>query len=189
MKIGAILIVAGLVFGLCFLIDKVFSKLFRGKQQHQSGLSVRFHKRYGSIGLIVAVLGLAAILSGITEGMVMIVAGAVLIFLGIGLIVYYMTFGIYYDDEAFIYTSFGKKSITYQYKDIQSQQLYNNAGNILIELHLVDGKAIQLQASMEGVYPFLDKAFAKWLEQTGRKQEDCAFYDPQNSCWFPLQEG
>ena len=189
MKIGAILIVAGLVFGLCFLIDKVFSKLFRGEQQHQSGLSVRFHKRYGSIGLIVAVLGLAAILSGLTEGMLMIIAGVVLIFLGIGLIVYYMTFGIYYDAEAFIYTSFGKKSITYQYKDIQSQQLYNNAGNVLIELYMADGRAIQLQSSMEGVYSFLDTAFSKWLEQTGRKQEDCDFYDPDKSCWFPPQGG
>ncbi len=189
MKISAILIVAGLVFGLCFLVDKVFSKLFRGKQQHDSGLSVRYHKRYGSIGLIVAVLGLTAILSGNTEGMLMIIAGSLLIFVGIGLIVYYMTFGIYYDDEAFIYTRFGKKSKTYRYQDIQSQQLYNNAGNTLIELYMADGRTIQLQSSMEGVYSFLDNAFFKWLEQTGRREEDCSFHDPQNSCWFPPQEG
>ena len=28
-----------------------------------------------------------------------------------------------------------------------------------------------------------------WLEQTGRRQEDCGFYDPANSCWFPPVEG
>ena len=24
-----------------------------------------------------------------------------------------------------------------------------------------------------------------WLAQTGKKKEDCPYYDPDNSCWFP----
>ena len=47
-----VILLAALVFGLCFLADKGFTKTFRGKAQHQSGLSVRVNKRYGAFGVI-----------------------------------------------------------------------------------------------------------------------------------------
>ena len=176
------LIIAALIFGVCFLIDKGFTKVFRGQKQHASGLSVRLSKRYGAAGLIVFILGVAALFIG---GWLMIASGILLMLGGIALIVYYMTFGIYYDDDSFVLTTFGKRSKTYQYRQITAQQLYNSAGNIVIELHMDDGRAVQLQAAMTGAYPFLDAAFAAWLRQTGRNIEDCSFHDPQNSCWFP----
>lgn len=188
MEIAVIVIVAALVFGICFLVDKGFTKLFRSKQQHSSGLSVRFSKRYGSVGLIMAVIGLAAVFTGGADGLLLTVCGGILILVGICLVVYYMTFGIFYDEDAFVYTSFGKKSTTYHYRDIRTQQLYNSYGNIVIELHMTDGRSIHLQSNMEGVYPFLDKAFEIWLQQTGRIREECTFHDPQNSCWFPPLE-
>lgn len=186
MGILYILVIAAVVFGICFVIDKLFTKVFRSKQQHTSGLAVRCSKKYGSIGLLIGILGIAAIFAG---GTLMLVCGILLILCSAALVTYYLTFGIFYDEDAFVYTRFGKKSITYRYRDILSQQLYNSAGNIVIELHMADGKAVQLQSAMDGVYPFLDKAFTLWLRQTGRKQEDCPFYDPQNSCWFPPAEG
>jgi len=186
MGILYILVIAAVVFGICFVIDKLFTKVFRSKQQHASGLAVRCSKKYGSIGLLSGILGIAAIFAG---GTLMLVCGILLILCSAALVTYYLTFGIFYDEDAFVYTRFGKKSITYRYRDILSQQLYNSAGNIVIELHMADGKAVQLQSAMDGVYPFLDKAFTLWLRQTGRKQEDCPFYDPQNSCWFPPAEG
>ena len=42
-----ILLIAAAVFGLCFAVDKAFSKLFRSKAQHRSGMAVRANKRYG----------------------------------------------------------------------------------------------------------------------------------------------
>jgi len=189
MEFVIVLVVAAVVLGLCFLIDKGFSRHFRNQQQHHSGLAVRLNKRYGSIGLIVAVLGIAALISGASGDILMLVCGGILIVLGSCMVVYYMTFGVFYDEEAFVYTSFGKKSITYQYSDIQAQQLYNSYGNIVIELQMKDGRVVQLQSRMDGVYPFLDKAFIYWLQQTGRRQEECTFYDPANSCWFPPVEG
>ena len=111
-----------------------------------------------------------------------------LVVTGIGLVVYYMSFGVFYDADGFLLTTFGKKSAAYAYKDIQSQQLYNNQGQILIELYLSDGNTVQLQSTMTEVYPFLDYAFEAWCRQTGRKKEDCPFYDPSNSCWFPPVE-
>lgn len=188
MEYIAVLIVAAMVFGICYLVDKGFTKLFRSQQQHMSGTAVRLNKKYGSIGLILVVLGIAAVFAGLEQEVILIAGGCLLIVVGIGLVVYYMTFGVFYDDDGFILTTFGKKSTTYRYSDICCQQLYNNYGSILIELHLSDGRSVQLQSGMSGVYTFMDKAFWAWLRQTGRQQEDCPFYDPDNSCWFPPVE-
>ena len=48
-----------------------------------------------------------------------------------------------------------------------------------------DGTHFQVHTGMIGMYQFMDHAFQVWLQQTGRNQEDCAWYDPDNSCWFP----
>lgn len=183
------IIVAGLVFGVCFLIDKGFTKVFRNQQQHRSGLSVRLNKRYGTSGIVVFILGVVALIAGIGNSKLMLICSPLLIVVGICLVVYYMTFGIYYDEDGFVLTTFGKKSKTYAYKDIQGQQLFNSYGNILIELYMCDNRCVQLQGRMVGAYPFLDYAFAAWLQQTGKKKEDCDFYNPEESCWFPKVEG
>lgn len=185
MEYIAVLLVAAFVFLICFLVDKGFTKLFRSQQEHKSGLAVRLNRKYGSMGLIVAVLGLAALFAG---GWLLIAGGCLLIVIGLGLVVYYMTFGVFYDTDTFILTTFGKKSTTYHYSDIKAQQLYNSYGNTVIELYMNDGRTVQLHASMIGVYDFMDHAFPAWLRQTDRKREDCTFYDPQNSCWFPPVE-
>ena len=188
MEFLIVLVVAALVFGVCFLVDKGFTRLFRSQQQHKSGKAVRLSKHYGSVGLIVAVLGVAALFMGLSEPWLMIAAGCLLIAVGIGLVTYYMTFGVYYDTETFLVTGFAQKSTVYRYENICCQQLYNSSGNIVIELHMTDGKAVQLQSAMDGVYPFLDHAFDAWLRQTGRARQECSFHDPANSCWFPPVE-
>lgn len=188
MEYIAVLLVAAAVFGVCFLIDKGFSKLFRSQAEHKSGLAVRLNKKYGVIGLVLAVLGIASLLAGLSEGWLMIAAGCLLIVVGVGFLVYYMTFGVFYDTDTFILTTFGKRSTTYAYRDIEAQQLYESYGNIVIELHLRDGRSVQLQESMEGACAFLDHAFEAWRRQTGKQLADCPFHDPANSCWFPPVE-
>lgn len=189
MNIFSILIIAAITFGICYLFDKGYTNTFRNKVQHQTGLAVRVSKRYAAFGLILGVLGIAAILTGLSDSTVLIVGGVVVLVVGIGLITYYMTFGIFYDADSFILTTFGKKSVTYQFRDIQSQQLYLiQGGSTVIELHLGDGRSVSIQSAMEGAYPFLDHAFAAWCRQTGRNPEDCSFHDPANSLWFPSEE-
>ena len=189
MEYIAVIIVAALTFGVCFLVDKGFQKLFRAQAQHHSGLAVRLSKRFGSIGLILFVLGLAAIFSGLKNGAVLIVGGAVVLVVGIGLVVYYMTYGIFYDADGFVFTTFGKKSVTYRYSQISHQQLYIvQGGNVLVELHMTDGSAVQVQLQLEGATQFMDKAFETWCHQRSIRKEDCPFHDPDNSCWFPVKE-
>lgn len=182
-----IIIIAALTFGVCFLVDKGFTRLFRNQSQHHSGLAVRLNKKYGAFGLILFVLGLAAVFTGLEDGGVLIAGGCLIMVVGVALVVYYMTFGVFYDEDSFVLTTFGRKSTTYYYRDIQSQQLYNSYGQILIELHMADGRTVGLQAGMTGVYPFLDKAFSAWCRQKGIDPDTCAFHDPQNSLWFPQE--
>ena len=188
MDLLIIALVVGATFGLCFLVDKGFTKIFRSRVQHQSGLSVRLNKKYGAFGLIIAVVGLAAVFTGIADSTVLLLGGIFLLLIGIALVIYYMTFGVYYDEDTFILTTFGKKSAVYRFRDIKSQQLYNSYGTIIIELHLCDGRSAGLQSGMPGVYSFLDHAFSAWCRQTGRDPESCHFHDPSNSLWFPTDE-
>lgn len=188
MQYIVVIAVAALVFGLCFLIDKGFTRLFRSQSQHMSGTAVRLNKRYGSIGLVVAVVGVAAIFSGFKSGWVLAAGGAVMVLLGLGLVVYYMSYAVFYDSESFIFTTFGKRAKTYYYRDICQQQLYNNQGHLLIELHMADGSCVHIQSTMKGCFDFMDHAYAAWLRQTGRKEEDCPFHDPDKSWWFPPVE-
>ena len=184
-----ILLIAAAVFGLCFAVDKAFAKLFRSKAQHRSGMAVRANKRYGLFGIILSVLGIMAICVGISDGSVLLWGGVIVLLMGVCLAVYYLSFGVFYDGETFLLSRFGKKDIPYRFDQIQGQKLYLvQGGNVIIELHMTDGGTVSLQSTMDGVYPFLDTAFAAWCMQTGRDPQSCDFHDPSQSLWFPTVE-
>jgi len=184
-----ILLVAAVIFGICHLVDKTFAKLFRSKAQHRSGKAVRANKRYGVFGVILTVLGIMAICVGVTDGPVLVWGGIFVLLMGIALAVYYLSFGIFYDGESLLLQRFGRPSVTYYYKDIVGQKLYLiQGGNIVVELHMADGSAVSVQSAFDGVYPFLDTAFAGWCLQTGRDPQSCDFHDPSQSLWFPTVE-
>ena len=184
-----ILVIAAIIFGICYLVDKAFARLFRSKAQHRSGRAVRANKRYGIFGVILTVLGILAICVGVTDGPVLIWGGIFVLLMGICLAVYYLSFGIFYDGESLLYCRFGKKDLTYYYKDIVGQKLYLiQGGSIVVELHMADGSAVSVQSSFDGVYPFLDTAFAGWCLQTVRDPQSCDFHDPSQSLWFPTVE-
>ena len=184
-----ILLIAAAVFGLCFAVDKAFAKLFRSKAQHRSGMAVRANKRYGLFGVILSVLGIMAVCVGISDGPVLLWGGIVVLLMGAALAVYYLSFGVFYDGETFLLSRFGKKEVTYRFDQIKGQKLYLvQGGNVIIELHMADGGTVSLQSTMDGVYPFLDTAFAAWCLQTGRDPQSCDFHDPSQSLWFPTVE-
>lgn len=184
-----ILLVVGATFGLCFLADKLFTKTFRGQKQHRSGKSVRLNAKYGSIGAIFMALGVAALLTGLRTGGVLLWGGPVVGLLGVGLVVYYLTFGIYYDEDGFLTASFGKKSVLHRYGEIVSQQVYITGANVVVELFFREGGSVSVHGNMVGMYDFLDYAFTQWCKETHRDPEDCDFHHPENHCWFPAQEG
>ena len=189
MQFLPIALVAAVIFGICYLVDKTFTKLFRSKAQHRSGLAIRANKRYGVFGIGLCIIGLMAIITGVTDGPVLTYGGIFVLLMGIGLGIHYLTFGVFYNEDSLLFSRFGKKDRTYAYKDILGQKLYLiQGGSIVIELHMTDGTTISVQSSMDGVYPFLDTAFAGWCRQTGRDPESCDFHDPSQSLWFPTVE-
>ena len=183
------LLIAAAVFGVCFLVDKTFTKLFRSKAQHRSGLAVRAPKRYGVFGIGLTALGILAIVSGVTHGKVLLFGGIFVLLLGLFLGGYYLSYGIFYDGESFLFSRFGKKDVVCRYDQIVGQKLYLvQGGNVIIELHMKDGTTVSVQSAMDGAYPFLDTAFAGWCLLTGRDPQSCTFHDPANSLWFPSVE-
>ena len=188
MEFIVILLVAAAVFGVCWLVDRAFNKMFRSKAQHRSGLAVRTSKRYGIFGVFFTVLGILGMMVGASDP-VLLCAGILVCLMGIALAVHYLTFGIFYNGESFLVSRFGKKDREYAFRDIQEQRLYVvTGGGIVIELQMADGTAVSLQSGMDGVYAFMDTAFAGWCMQTGHKMDECPFYDPANSWWFPHEE-
>ena len=186
MEYLGVLVVAAVTLGICWLIDKGFTKLFRSQAQHHTGLAVRLNKKYGAFGLILVALGVMAIFTGARETVVLLVGGCIVALMGVALVVYYMTFGIFYDQDSFVYTSFGKKSVTYRYSQIRAQQLYIlQGGGILVELHMMDGNTLQVQLQLENAAKFLDTAFTGWCAQRSIDPAGCDFHDTDNSCWFP----
>lgn len=185
------ILIGAAIFGLCYLFDKGFTKLFRGQTQHLSGRAVRASKHYGGVGTVVAVIGIGAVFTGLEGEWVLIAGGSVMILVGVALALYYLTFGIYYDDDSFLYSTFGKKSVSYRYHQIQGQQIYIvQGGNIVVELHMTDGKTVQVQLHFKSAEDFLNTAFLGWVRQRNldMRQGNWDFHDPDNSCWFPKVE-
>lgn len=189
MKYLGFLLVAAVVFAVCFFLDRGFTKLFRSKAQHRSGLAVRAGKKYGIFGIVFALIGVIAIVRWNTQGGILLVGGIFSLLIGAFLCGYYLSFGIFYDEESFLVSSFGKKNVEYRFGDIEKQQLYAvSGGNIIVELWMRDGKTVSVQSGMDGAYPFLDAAFIGWCRQTGHDPEKCDFHDPSKSWWFPHEE-
>ena len=186
---AVIILVAVVTFGICYLFDKGFQKYFRNKKQHRSGLAVRLNKMYSIAGVLLSVLGVIAVVNGAVENNILLYGGLLVLLVGVSLCIYHLSFGIFYDEDSFVYTAFGKKDITYRYRDILTQKLYViTGGSIVVELHMTDGKAVSVQSNMNGAYPFLDAAFNGWCRQKSVEPESCQFHDPANHLWFPSED-
>lgn len=184
-----VVIVIALTFALCFAVDKGFSKVFRRKPQYQSGKSVRLTKKYMLAGILILFFAVLLAVAAVTaEGRRVwqfgVLAG-LLGLMGLGFVIYFMSFGIFYDEDTFLCTAFGKRSRTYRFGEIKEQQLLQTNGGICVELFLENGEDVELYTNMEGAYAFLDAAAGAWCRAKGVKVEDCPWYDPANSCWFP----
>ena len=183
------LILAAIVFGVCFLVDKGFQKLFRGSKEQKSGVAVKPNKRFATMGLFLGLLGTVGVLTGIGGNTSLLILSAIVLLLAAVLIVHYLSFGIYYDEESLLAVSFGKKNRDYRYEEIREQKRYViQGGSVIVELHMTDGSAVTVQTTMDGAYPFLDYAFARWCEKKNLDPENCDFHDPSQHRWFPESE-
>ena len=182
---GYLLVIAA-TFGAMFLIDKGLTKLFRSRDQHHSGTAVRLKKHYGILSLAMMILGVLGILTFFFDGNAILLLGGLLVAPGgVVLGIYYLTHGIFYNDESFLYVTFGNRSREYHYGDIRGQKLYEiQGGTLLVELHMADGKTVSVQTSMEGAKTFLDKAAHARMRQLGLNSHECQWFDETEGCCF-----
>lgn len=184
------LIVIAATFGVMYLLDKGLTKLFRSREQHHSGTAVRLKKHYGILSLALMALGLLAIVTYFTDRSPALLAGGLLILPGGAVLgIYYLTHGIFYDSDSFLYVSFGRNGREYRYADIRGQKLYEiQGGSLLVELYMTDGKTVSVQGNMEGAPTFLDKAAHARMRQLGLNSHECAWFDETKGQWFPPVE-
>ena len=184
------LLVIAATFGCMYLLDKGLTKLFRSRDQHHSGTAVRLKKHYGILSLAMMILGVLGILTFFFDGNAILLLGGLLVAPGgVVLGIYYLTHGIFYNDESFLYVTFGNRSVTYRYADIRAQKLYEiQGGTLLVELHMADRKAVSVQTSMEGAKTFLDKAAHARMRQLGLNSHECQWFDETEGRWFPPVE-
>lgn len=188
MTIFALFLLLAAVFGLCFLVDKAFTKAFRSKAQHLSGTAVRASKRYGLFGLALIVLGLLAVCNA-QQSTALLVGGCIVGLMGLAMAVYYLTYGIFYDGETFLLSRLGRKAKVYSYGQILGQKLYLlQGGGTVVELYMQDGSAVSIPSHNQGWDAFLDAAFVGWCRQKGLTPDCCSFHNPDQSCWFPTVE-
>ena len=147
---------------------------------------VRLNSSVATGGVLLMALGgltLAAPFGGAMDALALGVAVA-----GAGLVAWYLRFSVTAQEDGFLWQTLTARN-HYRYDTIVSQQLYVTTGGVaLVELHLADGKALLLQGNMEGVAPFLDLAFDRWMAQKGLTLADCPFHDPRKNQWFPETE-
>ena len=177
-------------FGVMFLLDKGLTRLLRSRTQHRSGTAVRLKKHFGILSLALMILGLLGILNGLMDrNPALLLGGLVILPGGAVLGIYYLTHGIFYDDESFLYVSFGNRAREYRYADIAAQKLYEiQGGTLLVELHMTDGTAVSVQGTMEGAPAFLDKAAHARMRQLGLNSHECDWFDESKGQWFPPVE-
>ena len=184
------LVVIAATFGVMFLLDKGLTKLFRSRDQHRSGTAVRLKKHFGILSLALMALGVLGIGTYFTDKSLALLVGSVLILPGGALLgIYYLTHGIFYDDDTFLYVSFGNRSREYRYGEIRGQKLYEiQGGSLLVELHMADGTTVSVQGTMEGAPAFLDKAAHARMRQLGLNSHECDWFDEDKGQWFPSVE-
>ena len=102
------------------------------------------------------------------------------------LLVSYTRFGIFYDEEQFVYRSLTKKAKTYRYSDIEGQQSFLAKSGLNTTLYAA-GDEIQLYSAMDGLSDFLNKAFFRWCDQTGI-DPDTVENNPSMLHFFPDPE-
>ena len=186
----AYLIIAAIVFAVLYGIDKAFTKIFRSQVQHHSGTAVRLKKGYGVAAILLCVLAVMSLMQFfLTRETLMLVCSIALVAMGGGLGAYYLSYGIFYDDDTFLFTTLGKKGVTYRYGDITGQKLYVlQGGGYLVELYMADKTTVSVQTSMPGAYDFRDKACHARFRQLGINSFECDWFDESQSCWFPPVE-
>lgn len=170
-----------LVFGLCWVADKLLSRLAKKAKNRSSVRLPLYHAVV--IGLAFAA-GLAAGIYTFSGGGVLYGVGAAT-FLGAGIfsLINYRGTEITYDDESFLFRKNGESTRIY-FRDIRGQRCDTTKRVKYVALFSESGNVV-LQSNMQGYEPFLQTAFLSWCKAHGLDPEKQDWHDPSCSHWLP----
>lgn len=188
MKYVFLALFCGVVFLICFLIDKLLQKLFPKHDLEKSKSVVRPPRKSAVFGVLLLVFPLMALLFWMPEEgdtlLSICCVGAML--MGAFLLFTFFSVAIYYGEDGFLYKTLrgGKKE--YRYADIRGQRSLMTRGGINTILFVGDD-AINLYSAMQNLNSFLNKAFFRWCEAKGI-EPSAVENNPRMFTWFPDPE-
>ena len=188
MKYVFLALFCGVVFLICFLIDKLLQKLFPKHELEKSKNVVRPPRKSAVFGVLLLVFPLMALLFWMPEEgdtlLTICCIGAML--MGAFLLFTFFSVAIYYGEDGFLYKTLrgGKKE--YRYANIRGQRSLMTRGGINTIL-FVGSDEINLYSAMQNLNSFLNKAFFRWCEAKGLDPSEVE-NNPRMFTWFPDPE-
>ena len=180
-----VLIVCAVVFLVCFLIDSLLKLLFPKSRLEKSKQVVRPPRRSAVIGVILTFAGIAMLVRNLAEtpDALFIIGSIVAVIFGVILLCTYFSFVIYYDDEGFLYKTWGHGKQEFRYSQIRGQRSLLTRGGVNTIL-FVGEEEINLYSAMQNLNAFLSKAFFKWCAAKGI-DPDSVENNPRMATYFP----
>ena len=182
MKYILLLLLMAAVFGLCYLVDRLCRAIAARHPKPEN--VVRQPRRQLIFGILLCFFAVAAgvgcfdLLSwGLRVGLV------VVLLMGGFLLVHYFAFGIWYDDEGFLYRDLTHRAKHYTYGQITGQSSFRTRAGITSTL-FVGEDDISLSQSMVGLPAFLEKAFFRWCAEKDIGPETVE-HNPAELTYFP----
>lgn len=185
MKYVFLALFCGVVFLICFLIDKLLQKLFPKHELENSKNVVRPPRKSAVFGVLLLVFPLMALLFWMPEEgdplLTICCIGAML--MGAFLLFTFFSVAIYYGEDGFLYKTLrgGKKE--YRYADIRGQRSLMTRGGVNTILFVGEDE-LNLYSAMQNLNPFLKHAFFRWCQAKGI-DPDGIENNPRLFTWFP----
>lgn len=183
MKYILYILLIAVIFGLIALMDWVFGKLFPKAKIQKTGKAVRMPRYSFILGILIVVLGMIGLLYYTQADLFLKIGMIVAMAMGLYMTVNFMRFGIFYDDQCFVYRTLTKKAVTFRYSDISGQRSFLAKSGLNTTL-LMGETEIPLNGAMQGLSDFMNHAFFAWCRETGR-DPDQQEYDPTTLRYFP----
>lgn len=170
-------------FGLVALIDLLLQKLFPKSKTMLSGKVVRMPRFSFILGLLITFFAIVGLLYLPLEEKLLWWGCWLVLVMGAYLLTNFCRFGIFYDDEGFIYRTLTQKAKTYRYADITAQRSFLAKSGVNTTLY-VGGEEIALYSAMQGLGDFLHFAFYRWCEESDT-DPDTVENNPAMLHYFP----
>ena len=173
-----------LVFGLCFLVDKLWQRHKKRADSGEEQEKVRLPRINNIAGLLLAVGGFVLLLFiAPIEGGIWWFLSIMVMLIGLFLIINYLATGVDYDEAGFTHRRLGQRSRTFTYDQIKGQRSFANRAGINVLLYVADDE-VYLYSAMKGTRGFLETAFRGWCVSHGIDPDEVSPPNPENMIWF-----